>query len=103
MWIRLTILCAILWPLGGCATFSSAPPSCDGMARRPLNRSLWDWEAKTAFGAAFGAPEDPAVPSPAIIRKSDAGAPPPSTAPIGALGSSHPIDIASYRSCGKES
>ena len=35
--------------LGGCGTLSpTAPPSCDGYARRPLNRSLWNWEAGLA-------------------------------------------------------
>ena len=36
--------------LGGCAIWSKGPPSCDGLARRPLNRSLWDWEIRGAVG-----------------------------------------------------
>jgi hypothetical protein len=37
------------------------------------------------------------------MRKAETGSPPPPFAPISALGSSRRIDIASYRSCGKES
>lgn len=29
----------------GCAAMNKGAPSCDGSAKRPLNRSLWDWEA----------------------------------------------------------
>ena len=28
----------------GCAGWNKGAPSCDGSAKRPLNRSLWDWE-----------------------------------------------------------
>ena len=44
------LLCAVLatgacLAIAGCGTLVSIrPPSCDGYARRPLNRSLWDWE-----------------------------------------------------------
>lgn len=31
----------------GCAAVSYPLPSCDGYSRRPLNRSMWDWENKT--------------------------------------------------------
>jgi type IV secretion system protein VirB7 len=69
---------AIASPLSGCASLTGASaPSCDGSARRPLNRSLWDWE--NAQPIAVEPKETPApVPSaPAgsqpIIRKGDAG------------------------------
>jgi len=29
----------------GCAGWNKGAPSCDGSAKRPLNKSLWDWEA----------------------------------------------------------
>src|SRR5215204_3449039 len=52
--------------LGGCSTLGpTPPPSCDGYARRPLNRSLWNWEAGLA-------------------------APPPAAAPIQRLGAGKP-------------
>ncbi|OYX07059.1 MAG: hypothetical protein B7Z08_13030 [Sphingomonadales bacterium 32-68-7] len=31
--------------VSGCAGWNKGAPSCDGSAKRPLNRSLWDWEA----------------------------------------------------------
>lgn len=39
----------------GCAGWNRGAPSCDGSAKRPLNKSLWDWEAKP-----------PAAPAPAL-------------------------------------
>lgn len=69
--------------LAGCASITgpSSAPSCDGYSRRPLNRSMWEWEgAKTA--AAVAAPALPAAesdatgPAPAspLLRRGDAGA-----------------------------
>jgi type IV secretion system protein VirB7 len=31
--------------VSGCATLSYPLPKCDGYAKRPLNRSMWDWDA----------------------------------------------------------
>lgn len=100
---RLIIMCVMAWPLGGCATFSSAPPTCDGLARRPLNRSLWDWEgAPQALGSVPSSP----------IRAAETGRPNATsalngTAPAPSIASdkqnaSLVVDFASYRSCGKE-
>jgi len=58
-------LCLAATPLAGCANISSAPPSCDGMARRPLNRSMWDWENAPASVS-------PALP---LMRRADAASP----------------------------
>src|SRR5689334_2983386 len=50
--------------LGGCSALGpTAAPSCDGYARRPLNRSLWNWEA----GLAAPPPPDLA-PAPVFAR-----------------------------------
>jgi type IV secretion system protein VirB7 len=38
------VLIAILTTLGGCASLTYPLPKCDGYSRRPLNRSMWDWE-----------------------------------------------------------
>lgn len=65
MWRRLMFLCLAATPLGGCANISSGPPSCDGLARRPLNRSMWDWENAPAS----------AVPSLPLMRRADAKSP----------------------------
>src|SRR4051812_858730 len=61
--------------LGGCSTLGpTAAPSCDGYARRPLNRSLWNWEAGLA------APRPPDVaPAPVFAQ------------PVQRLGAGKPI------------
>lgn len=99
MWYRLSILCVIGMQLGGCAIWSKAPPSCDGLARRPLNRSLWDWET----GTPLAVPEPPIQPSAPVIRKGDASSNPPSTSAVMSFAPSRFADTnASYRPCGKE-
>ena len=55
--------------LGGCASLANAPPSCDGYARRPLNRSMWDWEAGRPVVAGAPRPAQTSTiehPSPAL-------------------------------------
>jgi type IV secretion system protein VirB7 len=42
--IRLLALMVLLAAVSGCATFSYPLPKCDGYAKRPLNRSMWDWD-----------------------------------------------------------
>ncbi|RTM14153.1 MAG: type IV secretion pathway protein [Bradyrhizobiaceae bacterium] len=96
MWRRLFIICIIACPLGGCGTWTKGPPSCDGLARRPLNRSLWDWES----GAPSTTAEPPASPSAPIIRKGEGDSSAPSTH-LAASGR-WAIIAASYRACGKE-
>ncbi|MEH2676462.1 type IV secretion pathway protein [Bradyrhizobium elkanii] len=96
MWRRLFIICVIASQLGGCGTWSKGPPSCDGTARRPLNRSLWDSES----GGPPTTPEPSASPSAPITRKGDSGPPTPSTH-LAASGRWADIE-ASYRACGKE-
>ena len=36
--------------VSGCATLSYPLPKCDGYAKRPLNRSMWEWDAGKAQG-----------------------------------------------------
>ncbi len=45
--IKLTLLLVIAATLGGCASLSYPLPKCDGYSRRPLNRSMWEWEGDT--------------------------------------------------------
>lgn len=40
----------LLAAVSGCATLSYPLPKCDGYAKRPLNRSMWDWDAGKAQG-----------------------------------------------------
>ncbi|WP_080697355.1 hypothetical protein [Ochrobactrum intermedium] len=42
---RKLLLCLSLCALNGCATLSYPLPKCDGYAKRPLNRSTWEWES----------------------------------------------------------
>lgn len=37
-------LLAMAAVLGGCASLTYPLPKCDGYSRRPLNRSMWEWE-----------------------------------------------------------
>ncbi|ABQ39889.1 putative Type Four secretion pathway protein AvhB7 (plasmid) [Bradyrhizobium sp. BTAi1] len=98
MWRRLFIICMIAIQLGGCASWSKGPPSCDGQARRPLNRSLWDWETGTPLATPEPAPP-PSAPAP-VIRKGETSPAAPSTR---LAASDHQAAIAaSYRPCGKE-
>ena len=95
MWRRLFIICVIAWQLGGCANWIKGPPSCDGLTRRPLNRSLWDWDS----GAPSATPAPEVSPSTPIIRKGEGSPSAPSTH---LAASSHLAEIAaSYRACGE--
>lgn len=40
----------LLAAVSGCATLGYPLPKCDGYAKRPLNRSMWDWDAGKAQG-----------------------------------------------------
>lgn len=40
----------LLVAVSGCATLSYPLPKCDGYAKRPLNRSMWEWDAGKAQG-----------------------------------------------------
>ncbi|MBB5758558.1 type IV secretion system protein VirB7 [Methylorubrum rhodinum] len=81
--IMMASLVAAATGLGGCASvMGPAPaPSCDGGARRPLNRSMWDWEGTrpgapvanlTAPASGQEPASPPAVPGKPIMRKGDA-------------------------------
>ena len=41
---KTTVLLVVLAALGGCASLTYVLPKCDGYSRRPLNRSMWEWE-----------------------------------------------------------
>jgi type IV secretion system protein VirB7 len=42
--IRPILLLCMATALGGCASMTYPLPKCDGYSRRPLNRSMWQWE-----------------------------------------------------------
>lgn len=70
--------------LAGCSSISHPLPKCDGYSRRPLNRSMWQWEndeksnpktseavsANTAHHAAAYA-DDPGSAMPAAFAQFD--------------------------------
>lgn len=76
----------------GCAGWNKGAPSCDGSAKRPLNRSLWDWEASP--------PAAPKIDAPPVKRLGQA----PTELPSGGIGQAatawSAFDIArSFRPC----
>lgn len=81
--ITTLILVAAAAGLGGCTSVlgPTPAPSCDGGARRPLNRSLWDWEnarpvasaaSPTAADADLAAQAKPPAPSKPVGHKDSA-------------------------------
>lgn len=42
--IRTFPLLCMAAALSGCASLTHPLPKCDGYSRRPLNRSMWQWE-----------------------------------------------------------
>ncbi|MCZ4088774.1 hypothetical protein [Sinorhizobium psoraleae] len=42
--IRTFPLLCMAAALSGCASLTYSLPKCDGYSRRPLNRSMWQWE-----------------------------------------------------------
>lgn len=44
--VRIVTLIGALSTVSGCATLSYPLPKCDGYAKRPLNRSMWDWDVR---------------------------------------------------------
>ncbi|QAB00946.1 MULTISPECIES: hypothetical protein [Agrobacterium tumefaciens complex] len=43
--IKPALLLVLAATLGGCASLTYPLPKCDGYSRRPLNRSMWEWES----------------------------------------------------------
>lgn len=47
--IRTFPLLCIVVALSGCASLTYSLPKCDGYSRRPLNRSMWQWEDNSSL------------------------------------------------------
>ncbi|NSY72180.1 hypothetical protein G6L35_24710 [Agrobacterium tumefaciens] len=45
--IKPALLIVFSTTLVGCASMTYPLPNCDGYSRRPLNRSMWDWEGSS--------------------------------------------------------
>jgi len=42
--IKPALLLVLAPTLVGCASMAEPLPKCDGYSRRPLNRSMWEWD-----------------------------------------------------------
>ncbi|WP_081615347.1 hypothetical protein [Rhizobium freirei] len=59
--LRMLLSLLLTASLAGCSSISHPLPKCDGYSRRPLNRSMWQWEGdRKADQSTTGAiPADP--------------------------------------------
>ncbi|KAB2694599.1 hypothetical protein F9K79_19925 [Ochrobactrum sp. Kaboul] len=62
--IRLILLVAVPLILGGCASLNYPLPKCDGYARRPLNRAMWQWEGNSVSQPGQSKPGSSALTTP---------------------------------------
>ncbi|MGO7220518.1 hypothetical protein ACC678_12765 [Rhizobium ruizarguesonis] len=83
--IRIIFSLFLAMELTGCASMSHPLPKCDGYSRRPLNRSMWQWEDNkptrqdgsdavpaTATGQVSSYGEEPLAEEPAAFAHFDA-------------------------------
>lgn len=80
---RMLLLFLLTASLAGCGSITHPLPKCDGYSRRPLNRSMWQWEGDsksdqsttgaitepTSRAASFA--EEPATVTPAAFAQFD--------------------------------
>lgn len=52
--LKLACVTALLAALSGCATLMYPLPKCDGYSKRPLNRSMWQWEGQQGASGQTG-------------------------------------------------
>ncbi|HQT15783.1 hypothetical protein [Reyranella sp.] len=91
--LRMFVLLCVTSALSGCASWTYPLPKCDGYARRPLNRAMWQWEGSN--GVKVQSDAAPSAPGRATAFADDV-----STSPAGAF--AH-LDIAnSSRSCARQ-
>ncbi|GAA3102262.1 hypothetical protein GCM10010520_54250 [Rhizobium viscosum] len=90
--IRILLSLLLTVGLTGCGSISHSLPKCDGYSRRPLNRSMWQWESdrKTEQSSIEKVPGEPTSHTASYAEE------PASTAPVAFA---H-FDVAgSYRPC----
>lgn len=81
---HMLLLLLLTASLAGCGSISHPLPKCDGYSRRPLNRSMWQWEGdrkadQSTTGAILADPvthaasfaEEPASVTPAAFAHFD--------------------------------
>lgn len=90
--IRPFLLAGLMCVTAGCASLNSPPPKCDGYAKRPLNRSMWEWnEPSLSFEYPRPAVTDTMMPALAFAKAAGV-----ETKQIALL---RPDDADSYRDC----
>ncbi|TCQ74727.1 hypothetical protein EDF68_11413 [Ochrobactrum sp. BH3] len=55
--IRLMMTLVLSIGLIGCQSVKYPLPSCDGYSKRPLNKSMWNWQQMKGAGERPSAPE----------------------------------------------
>jgi type IV secretion system protein VirB7 len=91
--IRILLTLLLTVGLTGCASISHPLPKCDGYSRRPLNRSMWQWEnnGKTDQSTTGAIPADPTSHA-ASFTEEPASAMPAAFAHFDIAGSYHPCE-----------
>ncbi|PKA42357.1 hypothetical protein CWR43_17635 [Rhizobium sullae] len=89
--LRTVSLFLIAGTLSACSAMTHPLPKCDGYSRRPLNRSMWQWEddSKLKQPASRASPADPAGHA-APYAQELASAKPAAFARFNVGGTSHP-------------
>ncbi|RUM20674.1 hypothetical protein EFQ99_29030 [Rhizobium vallis] len=93
--IRIILSLALAIDLTGCASISHPLPKCDGYSRRPLNRSMWQWEDNNAVTQ----PASETAPATAVSHVASYGEEPVTVEPAAFA---HFDPAGSYRPCGEQ-
>ncbi|WP_442967534.1 hypothetical protein [Rhizobium sp. BR 362] len=92
---RILVLLGIALVLSACASHSHSLPKCDGYARRPLNRAMWQWDDDKKFSQQrTGSETAPAGTPPSYVEEEENNVP-------AAFARFHVSD--SYRPCARQS
>ncbi|MDK4732059.1 hypothetical protein [Rhizobium sp. CNPSo 3490] len=92
--IRVGLLLFLIPSLAACGSMSHPLPKCDGYSRRPMNRSMWQWQdnrsaEQPTTGAVSAQPLSQAV---AYVEDSLPSAAPAAFAPFDIAGSYRPCE-----------
>lgn len=76
--IRVALFLCVAFAFSGCASVSHPLPKCDGYSRRPLNRSMWQWQKNNPEQKHAGPVQtDPASRASAYVEEQSVGPPSP--------------------------
>lgn len=87
--IRIFPLVCMAAILSGCASLTYPLPKCDGYSRRPLNRSMWEWEDNKNLTQKHSSAQ-PAISQPAAAAYVEEGRGPPAFAHLDIAASNRP-------------